>query len=164
MASSMAERLAALQALEIQGRLTPDAVVLAASDPDHPLHLDFEWDDDVAAAKYRVEQARSLIRAVRLVVSTQVHEMKAPVYVRDPDANPTKQGYVRIETADDEGSGHDVLEDEKRRIAGHIERSRSVAIRFGMMTQFDQWLEMFVAGGASQDAVGAADAAEIRPN
>lgn len=31
---------------------------------DAPLHGEFEWDDDAAAEKYRVEQARGLIRCL----------------------------------------------------------------------------------------------------
>lgn len=48
------------------GRLTPDDVVNVASDPAHPLHKSFEWDDSVAGAHYRREQARNLIKSVRV--------------------------------------------------------------------------------------------------
>lgn len=48
------------------GRLTPELVVKDATDPDHPLHQEFEWDDRVAAGKYRRVQARELIRSVRV--------------------------------------------------------------------------------------------------
>jgi hypothetical protein len=47
------------------GRLTPRNVVDAARKPDHPLHRRFEWNDGVAAEKYRLVQARQLIRTVR---------------------------------------------------------------------------------------------------
>src|SRR5207244_3697017 len=48
------------------GHLTPDAVVAAARERRSPLHRHFEWDDATAAEKYRVDQARSLIRSVHL--------------------------------------------------------------------------------------------------
>ena len=47
------------------GQLTPANVVEAARAEDHPLHSRFEWDDGMAAEKYRLNQARQLIRVVR---------------------------------------------------------------------------------------------------
>lgn len=49
------------------GRLTPQSVVEAARDKGNPLHPHFEWDDGIAAQHYRLEQARSVIRVVRVV-------------------------------------------------------------------------------------------------
>jgi hypothetical protein len=48
------------------GALTPQAILRAASDPAHPLHTRFTWDDDEAARKYRLAEARALIRTVRV--------------------------------------------------------------------------------------------------
>lgn len=52
---------------EAHGQLTPQLLVDAARPADHPLHDRFEWDNSVAGEKYREEQARSLIRTVRVV-------------------------------------------------------------------------------------------------
>jgi hypothetical protein len=46
--------------------LKPEAVVQAAQNPESPLHEHFTWDNDEAAAKYRLEEARTLIREVHL--------------------------------------------------------------------------------------------------
>lgn len=48
------------------GKLTPALVVQTARDPDHPLHSRFEWDDSVAAEKYRLTQGGELIRSIKL--------------------------------------------------------------------------------------------------
>lgn len=48
------------------GRLTPTVVVEAATPEDAPLHSRFEWNDRVAGHKYRLDQARELIRSVRV--------------------------------------------------------------------------------------------------
>jgi len=48
------------------GRLKPLAVVDEARNVKHPLHPYFEWDDQVAATSYRMEQARTLIRVIRV--------------------------------------------------------------------------------------------------
>lgn len=48
------------------GELTARLVVDAARPTQSPLHGRFEWDDDVAGDLYRLEQARGLIRSVKL--------------------------------------------------------------------------------------------------
>lgn len=50
------------------GRLEPEWVVHNAKSPRNPLHDLFEWDDTVAAQNFRVDQARSVIRSVDVVV------------------------------------------------------------------------------------------------
>ena len=50
-----------------KGRLTPSAVVEAARNPRSALHKIFEWDDAKAAQSWRLEQAREIIRVVRVI-------------------------------------------------------------------------------------------------
>jgi len=161
--ASYKSKIAVLRALELDGRLTPLGVLDAAASPDSPLHDEFDWNNDSAAHKYRISQARSLIRSVQVVITTQMHELRAPLYVRDPDSDPQSQGYISVDVARDEGVGIDVMEIEKRRIVGNIERSRSVAIRLGRQVEFDQWLEMYVAGVPQSDS-SSADGDESRLN
>lgn len=50
------------------GIVTPQAVVEFARDPTTALHSRFDWEDSIAAAKWRLEQARSILRvAVKYV-------------------------------------------------------------------------------------------------
>jgi hypothetical protein len=56
-----------LEVADAYGRLTPSTVVEAATPSTSPLHPRFEWDDQVAGHKYRLNQARQLIRQVRFV-------------------------------------------------------------------------------------------------
>ena len=65
-AQTIGEALATITK-ENQGRLTPKDVVDAARSGNHPLHQHFEWDDSAAAEAYRLDQARSVIRVVRVV-------------------------------------------------------------------------------------------------
>lgn len=59
----------ALEALyERDGALSPGAVVEAAEPENSPLHQYFDWDDDTAAAKHRLDQARQLIRVAVKVI------------------------------------------------------------------------------------------------
>jgi hypothetical protein len=68
------------------GKLTPQLVVDEARNKTHPLHDHFEWDDAVAAELHRLEQARSLIRKVKikyLDADEQRQEVRAFVSVPD---------------------------------------------------------------------------------
>ncbi len=71
-------------------KLTPAVVLKEARNPDHPLHSRFEWDDSVAAERYRLEQARNLISLVRVSYTDSAGETKSVRQyqaVRASDAN-----------------------------------------------------------------------------
>ena len=53
--------------LEEQNILTAHNLVEDSRPEDAPLHGEFEWNDEIAAEKYREEQARGLIRHLRVV-------------------------------------------------------------------------------------------------
>lgn len=76
---------------EKYGELTPANVVDAARDEDHPLHSRFEWDDAVAGEKYRIAQAKQLIRVVR---ETYTDPTGKPADVRSFHAIPRENGIV----------------------------------------------------------------------
>ncbi len=50
-----------------QGKITPEFLVDESRDPDAPLHAAFTWDDEVAGPKWRLLEARNIIRAVHIV-------------------------------------------------------------------------------------------------
>ena len=52
---------------ESEGGLTPQKLVDASRDENHPLHCEFEWNDSVAAEAYRITQAKQLIRDITIV-------------------------------------------------------------------------------------------------
>ena len=56
--------LAEIKASSTNGRIMPEEVVATAAHPDSELHRFFQWDDSEAAEKYRLMQARSLIRSI----------------------------------------------------------------------------------------------------
>lgn len=62
-----------------EGHLTPRATVDAARDPRHTLHPHFEWDDAAAAEAYRLDQARELIRLIR--IEDDEHEEDPPAFL-----------------------------------------------------------------------------------
>jgi hypothetical protein len=85
--SDLREELLAVRAEH--GRLTPAALVEAATPKTHPLHSRFEWDNKVAGHKYRLSQARELIRVVK---TAYVDAKGAPERVRFFHAIPDEQG------------------------------------------------------------------------
>lgn len=68
-----------------EGRLTPKNVVDEARPEDSPLHPEFEWDDAVAAEKWREKQAHLLI-----IHTVRIDE---PEY----DSTPIKAFHVTVE-------------------------------------------------------------------
>ncbi len=56
----------AIAAVAVEGRLQAKDVLEAARAEDSPLHVHFEWNDNVAAEAYRMDQARELIRVIRI--------------------------------------------------------------------------------------------------
>lgn len=56
------DALRAIKAANAKKLLVPREIVARASDPSHPLHDRFEWDDSVAADAWRTDQARTLIQ------------------------------------------------------------------------------------------------------
>ncbi len=71
-------------AAEHNGRLKPEDVVNAARDQAHPLHQYFEWDDKIAAESYRLDQARGIIRLVR-VEDTNMSDGTARAFISISD-------------------------------------------------------------------------------
>jgi hypothetical protein len=134
-------RLATLNA----GRLTPDAVVADANTASGPYHDHFEWDDSIAGHKYRLDQARELIRSVKLEVSVVSRTIAAPSYVRDPRASGEEQGYVStLHVRTEADLAREVVHDEMKRIVAAIERARSIADVLGLSTEVEVLLRLAV--------------------
>lgn len=95
-------RLEALRAIADRncGMITPGQVVDEARDPASVLHGSFEWDDTVAAEKYRVIQAQKLIRAFVVTIERGGEKIDAPAFVgvsADRNEESANNPYRRIE-------------------------------------------------------------------
>jgi hypothetical protein len=65
------------------GQLTREIVLDEATDPDSPLHKYFEWDDDRASHQYRLAQAGTLLRIVKLPpMGEKAHDVRRFLAVR----------------------------------------------------------------------------------
>lgn len=62
--------------LEKDGGLTPERLLEANKEESAPLHNEFEWEDTIAAHKYRIEQARHIIQCLITIPEGQSEEAK----------------------------------------------------------------------------------------
>jgi hypothetical protein len=133
----------ALAELEDQnGRITPEAVVAAARDPKSPLHKHFEWDDAAAAVEHRLNQARTLIRSVKVEFRIDRRVVQSVAYIRDPAAESKEQGYRSIESVrrnDDDARA--VLINEFGSAAAHLRRARQISVALSLEGEVDGLLE-----------------------
>lgn len=85
----MGEHLERLRS--VNGYLSPPMVVEDARDPSSPTHNAFEWDDTAAAERYRLEQARYLLRAIVILrepTNGDPKQVRAFVNVRETEGGP----------------------------------------------------------------------------
>lgn len=81
------ERLKAIKdelaGLMSDGRLQPEDVVEAARNPNSSMHSYFTWDDTEAAAAFRLQEARALIKRVKVdVVRSDDSVVRVPSFIR----------------------------------------------------------------------------------
>lgn len=78
------------------GNLTPKALVDANRDIDAPLHSFFEWNDEIAAEKYRETQAAYVIRSIEVDIVGSAEPTRAFVSLEISDGSHRE--YRSIET------------------------------------------------------------------
>ena len=107
------------------GVLEPAAVVDYARDPDTALHAYFDWEDSVAAEKWRIEQARRIIRSVhvRLDVTDKL-QVRVVQFVEDSEIEAAR--YLARDKADPSA----VMKQELARCLGVLERARDLALSY----------------------------------
>lgn len=91
------EKIKALEDIRLKngGVLRPVDVIEEASIESNPLHDYFEWDDSVAGHQFRLDQARKLIRRVRIKMEdTKTGETKSiRIYANLSETEETAQAY-----------------------------------------------------------------------
>ncbi|MHC4202412.1 MAG: hypothetical protein ACYSU0_20665 [Planctomycetota bacterium] len=128
-------------ALASGGVLTPEGVVNAARDPQHPLHSRFIWDDAIAAHAHRIETARRIIRSVKTEIQTTTYGVVVPIYLRDPDRRHDEQGYrPTVDIRTDQDVARSAMIAELRRVQAALERARAVAEALGYLDDLEDLL------------------------
>lgn len=82
------------------GACAPKALVDAAKSPKSPIHHLFEWNDGVAAERYRLEQARWVIRSVRIEYqSADQKTVSVRPFIAVSEPGESQKVYVGIDRA-----------------------------------------------------------------
>lgn len=107
---------------ENQGRLTARVVVESARDATSPLHPVFEWDNVRAAELYREEQARYVLRCIRVVNARDEHgtptqTMHAFVNLTETVGDDEQRSYIPIAHV---LSDHDLMRKALAQAAGEL--------------------------------------------
>jgi hypothetical protein len=111
-----------------KGVLTPAAVVEDAKNATSPLHAYFTWDTAQAAYQHWIEQARTLIRSVRVEIKTETKTISVIAFVRDPNAGSEEQGYVPMSALQsDRELARAALINEFGRVGDMLRRARELA-------------------------------------
>lgn len=85
-------------AAEHGGYLRPKDVVKAAREETSPLHSQFTWDNNLAAEKYRLHQARQLISVVVEYTGPEMNQMSR-VFVSLTENRREAEGYIETAVA-----------------------------------------------------------------
>ena len=96
------------QLQQTEGGLTPQTLLDFSRDESSPTHCEFEWNDSVAANKYRLKQAQMLIIDIRVVTveATNGNKEKDRAFVVTPER---KSAYVSLKTALDNDNWRESL-------------------------------------------------------
>lgn len=82
-----------------RGGVRPEDVVEEARNQGSSLHNYFEWNDQVAAEAYRLDQARYMLRSIKIKIEDQetITEIRAFMPVKT-EPNQERKKYLHIET------------------------------------------------------------------
>lgn len=131
--------------LDRDGEVAPADVLAAAIPEDSPIHGLFLWDDGVAGQRYRLDQARDLIRRVKVnyVPGTKtIRQIRVSEYVHDPLLPQGQQGYSRttlLRTR--QGGALAALAAEIARVSAMVERARMIAAHLGLSAECEVGLQ-----------------------
>lgn len=78
--------------------VTPAILVDDARPEDSPLHKFFEWDDSVAAERYRVHQAQQVVNHLRVIIREEGPARKAFHSVTITETEGVERAYVSTQT------------------------------------------------------------------
>jgi hypothetical protein len=135
-------RAQAIKALERPGRrITAEILVQAARSPSHPLHGDFDWNDTRAAHRYRLDQARSLIASVRVIIETSTRRLAAPCYIRDVTMAPGPGYVATARLRSEREAAEESLVAEMVRLQAQLERCREISSALDLEEAFDAMLQ-----------------------
>jgi hypothetical protein len=76
----------------IFGKLTPELIVDTAREKESTLHPLFDWDNSIAAEKWRLQQARTVLNNIEITVISNGETREIPAY----EVTTKTEGYKNI--------------------------------------------------------------------
>jgi len=134
--SDVANELESLR--DADGLLRIERIVEAARDPDSPLHSHFEWNEGKAAHRYRLGQARVLVRAQRIDVRVGPVVVPAAHWVLSAKVVGAYQPLAEVERSSD--AARVLILNELSRVGGALGRARNMAAVLGLEDEVDSLL------------------------
>ena len=128
------------------GAVTPQLIVNEARDPNHPLHGEFDWDDQSAANQHRLAVARALLRQIEYIGQDITgRPVEAVGYVHEPGVKT--QSYVPLSgIAKNRSKSLDLLNQEVAQCEGMIHRAQRIADVIHMRAELDVLLHAVIDG------------------
>lgn len=127
---------------ESEEGLTPKTLLDASRDENAPLHNEFEWDDGIAAEKYRQCQAQKIIQNVYIKYTTDEDE-RAERQERAFVPTPERQSvYVTLKSAltNDEWKAH-LMEEAQRDMRAFAAKYRRLKELQGLIREMEELLK-----------------------
>lgn len=87
---------ATMSDLHRRGELTPAAMVDEARDPTSPTHECYEWDDGMAAERFRLDQARHHMRSILVTVKGSDGEQQTIRYAFIIEGSDADEPYITV--------------------------------------------------------------------
>lgn len=84
---------------DLYGKLTAENIVAEAEKEDCILHSCFEWDDTKAALQYRIKQATTLIRSIKVEIKNEKVECSVRAFVNVREKKKAPRSYIPVEHA-----------------------------------------------------------------
>jgi hypothetical protein len=124
---------------DASGKLTAAALVADARNKKSPIHDLFDWDPKRAIERDLLLQAREVIGAVRIVVTTDNTTVRAPYYVHVPGEG---EGYRAVSSLrNDPAQARESLIYTLQITSGHLRRAMDLAGPLGLAGEVDLLLE-----------------------
>ena len=82
------------------GEVTKESFLEESRPEEAPTHVLFEWNDEVAAEKYRLHQSKTIINNLRIEIVTDEAEPKTvKAYINTAESQHQKARYINFENA-----------------------------------------------------------------
>lgn len=121
--------------LASEGRLTPAELVEVSRPEDAPLHNEFEWNDSIAARKWREQTGRVMIASIQVVADAEEDQKPVRAYF---NIEKTSAEYIPTEIIfSDEAKKNRLLEIAKRELRSFKVKYITLTELAGVMNAID---------------------------